>query len=240
MRVCGTCNPKDRTNKRVTKIYVKDEAVNALNDAEGTSVYVSISGGGAKDNTVVNMPNENLRRLIFRKLKAIDGTTYLNRTYKDPFTQSDVDKITDLTGDYSIGNNVADLTGLERFTKLKRLELFPEGVTNIDITGLSSLEELEIAGGTIQTVTGVSNALKKISLTKAGNLTKLDLTKVSSIETINIVEQSTGGGSIECIALPPNKVGTIKDNLYVKKENGTIDNDKTDLYRSKVQSTPCN
>ena len=129
---------------------------------------------------------------------------------------------------------------MEYFRKLKKLKLYPEGPTNIDVTGLSDLEELEITGGTIQTVIGVSNALKKVILTKAGNITKLDLTRVSSIETIEIVEQSTSTGRIECIALPSSKEAVIKASLYVKKENGTIDNDKTDLYRSKVQSTPCN
>ena len=190
MRVCGTCNPKDRTNKRVTKIYVKDEAVNALNDAEGTSVYVSISGGRPQDNTVVNVPNENLRRLIFRKLKAIDGTTYLNRTYKDPFTQSDVDKITDLIGeDYSISNDVTDLTGLERFTKLKKLDLFPQGATTLDLTGMSELEEITL-GGTMATITGEGTSLEKVTIKENYNVKKLDLRGFANLKRIIISENS--------------------------------------------------
>ena len=241
-RVCKTCNPKDRTNKSVTKIYVKDEAVNALNDAEGTSVYVSISGGGAKDNTVVNMPNENLRRLIFRKLKAIDGTTYLNRTYKDPFTQSDVDKITDLIGeDYSISNDVTDLTGLERFTKLKKLELFPQGPTTLDLTGMSELEEITL-GGTMATITGGNTSLKRVILKENRNVSKLDLTRFYNIREVLIKEQSTTPNHIECIAVPANRVEEVKASINITAGGGNADlaRQKTELYRSKVQSTPCN
>ena len=241
-RVCKTCNPKDRTNKSVTKIYVKDEAVNALNDAEGTSVYVSISGGGAKDNTVVNMPNENLRRLIFRKLKAIDGTTYLNRTYKDPFTQSDVDKITDLIGeDYSISNDVTDLTGLERFTKLKKLELFPQGPTTLDLTGMSELEEITL-GGTMATITGGNTSLKRVILKENRNVSKLDLTRFYNIREVLIKEQSTTPNHIECIAVPANRVEEVKASINITAGGGNADlaRQKTELYRDKVQSTPCN
>jgi leucine rich repeat domain protein len=235
MRECRECNPK-RTNTQVRHIYVKtqDEA-SVLNGEDGTGVYKSNRNSDG-DDAIVTIADARLRSLVYGILRDGDWNTYGRRSQDGPFTQSDIDKITTL----EIDNKVTNLAGLEYFRKLKKLILYPQGPTNIDVTGLSSLEELEIAGGTIQTVTGVSNTLKKVSLTKAGNITKLDLTKVSSIEIINIVEQSTNAGRIECIALPPNKVETIKASLYVKKENGTIDNDKTDLYRSKVQSTPCN
>ena len=234
MKVCRTCASR-RNNVGVTNIYVKSTAeATALNSADGTVVYKSNTND--TDNTVINIADSRLRSLVSGILRRIDWTTYNRRPVDGPYTQSDIDKITTL----EIDNNVTNLAGLEYFRKLKKLTLYPKGPTNIDVTGLSSLEELEITGGTIQTVTGASNALKKVSLTKAEKLTKLDLTRVSSIETIDIVEQSTNSGHIECIALPANKVVAIKEALYVKKENGTIDNDKTTLYKSKVQSTPCN
>ena len=234
MKVCRTCASR-RNNVGVTNIYVKSTAeATALNSADGTVVYKSNTHD--TDNTVINIADSRLRSLVSGILRRIDWTTYNRRPVDGPYTQSDIDKITTL----EIDNNVTNLAGLEYFRKLKKLTLYPKGPTNIDVTGLSSLEELEITGGTIQTVTGASNALKKVSLTKAEKLTKLDLTRVSSIETIDIVEQSTNPGHIECIALPANKVVAIKEALYVKKENGTIDNDKTTLYKSKVQSTPCN
>ena len=235
MKVCRDCGSR-RNNAGVRYIYVKTQAeASALIGADGKPVYKS-NAGGAEDNTVITIADARLRTLVSGILRGIDWTTYNRRPVEGPYTQSDIDKITTL----EIDNNVTNLAGLEYFRKLKKLKLYPEGATNIDITGLSDLEELEITGGTIQTVIGVSNALKKVILTKAGNITKLDLTRVSSIETINIVEQSTSTGRIECIALPSSKEAVIKASLYVKKENGTIDNDKTDLYRSKVQSTPCN
>ena len=234
MKVCRTCASR-RNNVGVTNIYVKSTAeATALNSADGTVVYKSNTND--TDNTVINIADSRLRSLVSGILRRIDWTTYNRRPVDGPYTQSDIDKITTL----EIDNNVTNLAGLEYFRKLKKLTLYPKGPTNIDVTGLSSLEELEITGGTIQTVTGASNALKKVSLTKPEKLTKLDLTRVSSIETIDIVEQSTNPGHIECIALPANKVVAIKEALYVKKENGTIDNDKTTLYKSKVQSTPCN
>ena len=234
MKVCRTCASR-RNNVGVTNIYVKSTAeATALNSADGTVVYKSNTND--TDNTVINIADSRLRSLVSGILRRIDWTTYNRRPVDGPYTQSDIDKITTL----EIDNNVTNLAGLEYFRKLKKLTLYPKGPTNIDVTGLSSLEELEITGGTIQTVTGASNALKKVSLTKAEKLTKLDLTRVSSIETIDIVEQSTNPGHIECIALPANKVVAIKEALYVKKETGTIDNDKTTLYKSKVQSTPCN
>ena len=235
MKVCRDCGSR-RNNAGVRYIYVKTQAeASALIGADGKPVYKS-NAGGAEDNTVITIADARLRTLVSGILRGIDWTTYNRRPVEGPYTQSDIDKITTL----EIDNNVTNLAGLEYFRKLKKLKLYPEGATNIDITGLSDLEELEITGGTIQTVIGVSNALKKVILTKAGNITKLDLTRVSSIETIDIVEQSTSTGRIECIALPSSKEAVIKASLYVKKENGTIDNDKTDLYRSKVQSTPCN
>jgi len=234
MKVCRTCTSR-RNNVGVRNIYVKTQAeASALIGADGSPVYKSNTSD--TDNTVINIADARLRHIVYGVLRDMDWNTYNRRSQDGPFTQSDINKITTL----EIDNNVTNLAGLEYFRKLKKLTLYPKGPTNIDVTGLSSLEELEITGGTIQTVTGASNALKKVSLTKAEKLTKLDLTRVSSIETIDIVEQSTNPGHIECIALPANKVVAIKEALYVKKENGTIDNDKTTLYKSKVQSTPCN
>lgn len=242
MRVCSTCNPKDRTNKRVTKIYVEDaETKKALNDNEATYVYVSISGGGSQDNTVVNIPDGDLRKLILRKLKAIDNATYFRRTEQDPFTQSDVDKITDLTGDdYGISNDVTDLTGLERFTKLKRLELFPNGSTTLDLTGMSELEEITL-GGTMATITGGNTSLKRVILKENRNVSKLDLTRFYNIREVLIKEQSTTPNHIECIAVPANRVEEVKASINITAGGGNADlaRQKTELYRSKVQSTPC-
>ena len=243
MRVCSTCNPKDRTNKRVTKIYVEDaETKKALNDNEATYVYVSISGGGSQDNTVVNIPDGDLRKLILRKLKAIDNATYFRRTEQDPFTQSDVDKITDLTGDdYGISNDVADLTGLERFTKLKKLDLFPQGPTTLDLTGMSELEEITL-GGTMATITGGNTSLKRVILKENRNVSKLDLTKFFNIKEVLIKEQSTTPNHIECIAVPADRVEEVKASINITAGGGNADlaRQKTEFYRSKVQSTPCN
>ena len=170
-----------------------------------------------------------------RKLKAIDGTTYLNRTYKDPFTQSDVDKITDLIGeDYSISNDVTDLTGLERFTKLKKLELFPQGPTTLDLTGMSELEEITL-GGTMATITGGNTSLKRVILKENRNVSKLDLTRFYNIREVLIKEQSTTPNHIECIAVPANRVEEVKASINITAGGGNADlaRQKTELYRDK-------
>ena len=137
MKVCRTCASR-RNNVGVTNIYVKSTAeATALNSADGTVVYKSNTND--TDNTVINIADSRLRSLVSGILRRIDWTTYNRRPVDGPYTQSDIDKITTL----EIDNNVTNLAGLEYFRKLKKLTLYPKGPTNIDVTGLSSLEELE-------------------------------------------------------------------------------------------------
>jgi len=236
MRECRICSPK-RGNLQVTNIYVNTQnEASVLNGADGTVVYKSNSGGGSQDNTKVTITDRNLKSQILRILRNKDFATYGNRTVDQDFTQSDVDKITELL----IDTNITNITGLERFTKLKKLELFPQGPTTLDLTAMQELEEITL-GGTMKTITGSNVSLKKVTLKENRNVTKLDLRGFRNIEKVFIEEQPTTPNHIECIAVPANKVEDVKASINITgTSNADLARTKTTLYRSKVQSTPCN
>ena len=106
---------------------------------------------------------------------------------------------------------------------------------------MQELEEITL-GGTMATITGSNVSLKKVILKENRNVTKLDLRGFRNIEKVFIEEQSTTPNHIECIAVPANKVEDVKASINISAGGGNADlaRQKTELYRSKVQSTPCN
>lgn len=227
-----------RTNTEVTSIFVNtaDEET-ALNIAEQTSKYTSVTGGGS-NNTPITFNSARLKKITLEKLKAIDNALYGRRSDNDPITQSDVDKITEFT----IDNNVRDLTGLEAFRKLRKLTLFPQGPTTIDVSTMLQLEEITLSGsGTIQNIVGDAPRVKLVELDENRNITKLDLRGFRSLEEVRITEANTTPNHIECIAVPSGKEQLIKDKIIYSKtgSNGAAGATKETLYRSKVRSTAC-
>lgn len=227
-----------RTNTEVTSIIVNtaDEET-ALNIAEQTSKYTSVTGGGS-NNTPITFNSARLKKITLEKLKAIDRPLYGRRSDNDPITQSDVDKITEFTVD----NNVRDLTGLEAFRKLKKLTLYPQGPTTIDVSTMLQLEEITLSGsGTIQNIVGDAPRVKLVELDENRNITKLDLHGFRSLEEVRITEANTTPNHIECIAVPSGKEQLIKDKIIYSKtgSNGAAGATKETLYRSKVRSTAC-
>lgn len=227
-----------RTNTEVTSIFVNtaDEET-ALNIAEQTSKYTSVTGGGS-NNTPITFNSARLKKITLEKLKAIDPTLYGRRSDNDPITQSDVDKITE----FEVDNNVRDLTGLEAFRKLRKLTLFPQGPTTIDVSTMLQLEEITLSGsGTIQHIIGDAPRVKLVELDENRNITKLDLRGFPRLEEVRITEANTTPNHIECIAVPSGKEQLIKDKIIYTKtgSNGAAGAAKETLYRSKVRSTPC-
>jgi leucine rich repeat domain protein len=227
-----------RTNTEVTSIIVNtaDEET-ALNTAEQTSKYTSVTGGGS-NNTPITFNSARLKKITLQKLKAIDSALYGRRSDNDPITQSDVDKITEFTVD----NNVRDLTGLEAFRKLRKLTLYPQGPTTIDVSTMLQLEEITLSGsGTIQKIEGDAPRVKLVELDENRNITKLDLLGFPSLEEVRITEANTTPNHIECIAVPSGKEQLIKDKIIYSKtgSNGAAGATKETLYRSKVRSTAC-
>ena len=238
MRTCRLCTPA-LGNTQVRFIYVKTQAeASALNGADGTGVYKSNADSGSQEeDPVVTIADANLRSLVWRTLRTFDFATYGNRPVDGPYRKSDLAKITTL----EIENNITDITGLESFTGLKKLDLRPQGPTTLDISAMRELEEI-ILGGTMATITGNNVSLKKVTLKENRNVTKLNLLGFRNIEKVFIEEQSQTPNHIECIAVPANKVEDVKASINITAGGGNADlaRQKTELYRSKVQSTPCN
>ena len=238
MRTCRLCTPT-LGNTQVRYIYVKTQAeASALNGADGTGVYKSNADSTPQEeNPVVTIADANLRSLVWRTLRTVDFNAYRNYPVDGPYRKSDLAKITTL----EIENNITNITGLESFTGLKKLDLHPQGPTTLDLTAMQELEEITL-GGTMQTITGSNVSLKKVILKENRNVTKLDLRGFRNIEKVFIEEQSTTPNHIECIAVPANKVEDVKASINISAGGGNADlaRQKTELYRSKVQSTPCN
>ena len=238
MRTCRLCTPT-LGNTQVRYIYVKTQAeASALNGADGTGVYKSNTDSTPQEeNPVVTIADANLRSLVWRTLRTVDFNAYRNYPVDGPYRKSDLAKITTL----EIDNNITNITGLESFTGLKKLDLRPQGPTTLDLTAMRELEEITL-GGTMATITGSNVSLKKVILKENRNVTKLDLRGFRNIEKVFIEEQSTTPNHIECIAVPANKVEDVKASINITAGGGNADlaRQKTELYRSKVQSTPCN
>ena len=237
MRTCRLCTPT-LGNTEVRFIYVKTQAeASALNGADGTGVYKSNADSGSQEeDPVVTIADANLRSLVWRTLRTFDFATYGNRPVDGPYRKSDLAKITTL----EIDNNITNITGLESFTGLKKLDLRPQGPTTLDLTAMRELEEITL-GGTMATITGSNVSLKKITIKVNYNVTKLDLRGFRNIEKVFIEEEPTAPNHIECIAVPADKVEAVKASINITgTSNADLARERTELYRSKVQSTPCN
>ena len=91
------------------------------------------------------------------------------------------------------------------------------------------------------TITGSNVSLKKITIKVNYNVTKLDLRGFRNIEKVFIEEEPTAPNHIECIAVPADKVEAVKASINITgTSNADLARQRTELYRSKVQSTPCN
>lgn len=238
MRTCRLCTPT-LGNTQVRYIYVKTQAeADALNGADGTGVYKSNTDSTPQEeNPVVTIADANLRSLVWRTLRTLDMSAYGNYPVGGPYRKSDLAKITTL----EIANNITNLTGLESFSGLKKLDLNPKGPTTLDLSAMQELEEITLRG-TMQTITGSNVSLKKVVLKENRNVTKLDLRGFRNIEKVFIEEQTQTPKHIECIAVPDNKVEEVKASINITAGGGNADlaRQKTEFYRSKVQSTPCN
>lgn len=237
MRTCRLCTPT-LGNTEVRYIYVKTAGeASALNGADGTGVYKSNADSGSQEeDPVITIADANLRSLVWRTLRTFDFATYGNRPVDGPYRKSDLAKITTL----EIDNNITNITGLESFTGLKKLDLRPQGPTTLDLTAMRELEEITL-GGTMATITGSNVSLKKITIKVNYNVTKLDLRGFRNIEKVFIEEEPTAPNHIECIAVPADKVEAVKASINITgTSNADLARQRTELYRSKVQSTPCN
>ena len=237
-------------NSGVVRIKVKDQdTANALNTNDAGAGKYQVDGSGGS-NPIINIPDSAFRRYILQRLKGriigksalMDLNTFRGRFPGDindttsPIYQSDLDLFTD---DIKLenGTGVTNLEGLQYFRKLKEVIIEATTATSLDLTGLEKLERIEISGTSLQILSGSGVNLKRVTLTNALSMKKLNLHNFQNIEQVLIVEDSNQPDHIECIAVPASKVNAIKNGINMTGNNGPA---KTATYRNRVQSTPCN
>ena len=235
-------------NSGVVRIKIKDQdTANALNTNDAGAGKYQVNGSGGS-NPVINIPDSAFRRYILQRLKGIgksplmDLNTFRGRFPGDindttsPIYQSDLDLFTD---DIKLenGTGITNLEGLQYFRKLKEVIIETTTDTSLDLTRLEKLERIQISGTSLQILSGSGVNLKRVTLTNALSMKKLNLHNFQNIEQVLIVEDTNQPDHIECIAVPASKVDAIKNGINMTGNNGPA---KTTAYRSKVQSTPCN
>ncbi|WP_454972944.1 hypothetical protein [Capnocytophaga gingivalis] len=237
-------------NSGVVRIKVKDQdTANALNTNDAGAGKYQVDGSGGS-NPIINIPDSAFRRYILQRFKGriigksalMDLNTFRGRFPGDindttsPIYQSDLDLFTD---DIKLenGTGVTNLEGLQYFRKLKEVIIEATTATSLDLTGLEKLERIEISGTSLQILSGNGVNLKRVTLTNALSMKKLNLHNFQNIEQVLIVEDSNQPDHIECIAVPASKVNAIKNGINMTGNNGPA---KTATYRNRVQSTPCN
>ena len=237
-------------NSGVVRIKVKDQdTANALNTNDAGAGKYQVDGSGGS-NPIINIPDSAFRRYILQRLKGriigksalMDLNTFRGRFPGDindttsPIYQSDLDLFTD---DIKLenGTGVTNLEGLQYFRKLKEVIIEATTATTLDLTGLEKLERIEISGTSLQILSGSGVNLKRVTLTNALSMKKLNLLNFPNIEQVLIVEDSNQPDHIECIAVPASKVNAIKNGINMTGNNGPA---KTATYRNRVQSSPCN
>ena len=241
---------REGNNSGVVRIKVKDQdTANALNTNDAGAGKYQVDGSGGS-NPVINIPDSAFRRYILQRLRGritgksalMDLNTFRGRFPGDindttsPIYQSDLDLFTD---DIKLenGTGITNLEGLQYFRKLKEVIIEATTATSLDLTRLEKLEKIQISGTSLQILSGSGVNLKRVTLTNALSMKKLNLINFPNIEQVLIVEDSNQPDHIECIAVPASKVNAIKNGINMTGNNGPA---KTTAYRSKVQSTPCN
>lgn len=124
-----------------------------------------LPAGNARADTVVNIPDSNLRACINDALGRWDDD-------QASVTQSELAWITNLN---CFSSNVRSLVGLEHATRLRVLTLSFNDIRTINIPQIRSLEELDLA----------YNNLTSISLASVPNIKRLDL-KGNEFTTLDI------------------------------------------------------
>jgi len=236
---------KTRAQAYVQNI-MEEAQMNAKNEARKIVIQTiqRIGTEQAIENSVsvFNIESDEVKGRIIGKSALMDLNTFRGRFPGDindttsPIYQSDLDLFTD---DIKLenGTGVTNLEGLQYFRKLKEVIIEATTATSLDLTGLEKLERIEISGTSLQILSGSGVNLKRVTLTNALSMKKLNLHNFQNIEQVLIVEDSNQPDHIECIAVPASKVNAIKNGINMTGNNGPA---KTTAYRSKVQSTPCN
>ena len=145
----------------------------------GSGVAVSsvsyVAGGGMPsalastpdENTPITFKDANLKQALLRSLKNPDKRVIASSATE--ITYADAKKVTEMTGAYNLSNSgITDLSGLEAFTNLEKLEFPTNQIT--DLTPLAKLTKLKyLVFNKIN-----EHGTKPLDLTPLANLTNLE------------------------------------------------------------------
>ena len=114
-------------------------SVGAANDFPATMSVDYVRVYEMRTAKEINVPDNNLRKLLNEKLGEKLGTT---RTDNQKITDVELEKLTDLNLDNS---NITDLTGIEAAKNLQNLSLNHNSISNLrPLSGLTSLRTLSL------------------------------------------------------------------------------------------------
>ena len=92
------------------------------------------------ENTPITFKDPNLKQALLRSLKNPDMRVIASSATE--ITYADAKKVTEMTGAYNLSNSgITDLSGLEAFTNLEKLEFPTNQIT--DLTPLAKLTKLK-------------------------------------------------------------------------------------------------
>lgn len=119
------------------------------------------------ENTPITFKDPNLKQALLRSLKNPDKRVIASSATE--ITYADAKKVTEMTGAYNLSNSgITDLSGLEAFTNLEKLEFPTNQIT--DLTPLANLTKLKhLVFNKIN-----EHGTKPLDLTPLANLTNLE------------------------------------------------------------------
>ena len=180
----------------------------------------------------INVPDNNLRKLLNEKLGEKLGTT---RTANQKITDVELEKLTDLNLDNS---NITDLTGIEAAKNLQNLSLNHNSISNLSpLSGLNSLKTLSLKENKITDIsplTGLTSltslnledqqpSIKPNDKSFASPLKDLTGNVVSITNSAEVLNDTATPGNIQLLSLLANGVSPILNALWTRNVTiGTV------------------
>ena len=232
-------------------------SVGAANDFPATMSVDYVRVYERRTAKEVNVPDNNLRKLLNEKLGEKLGTT---RTANQKITDVELEKLTDLNLDNS---NITDLTGLEAAKNLQNLSLNHNSISNLSpLSGLTSLRTLSLKENAIADISLLSGLTSLTSLHLEDQRITVkpnDKSFVSPVRTwtgsspyvhgsADVINDPATPGNIKIPSLPANGTSPILNTRWTAQFvihgtsflavfSGTIDIDTSAIPRA-VQPQP--
>ena len=200
-------------------------SVGAANDFPATMSVDYVRVYERRTAKEVNMPDNNLRKLLNEKLSIALST---NRKDDQKITDMELEKFTDLNLSYS---NIYDLTGIEAAKNLQNLLLNNNYISDLSpLSGLTSLKILSLrnncfadisplAGLTSLTSLRLENqrvSVKPNDKSFASPLKDLAGNTVSVTNSAEVVNDTATPGNIQLLSLPASGASPILNALWTR------------------------